>query len=151
MNMVTFYEIVSSLQFSQKDGTWINFINDQDNEKDKESYHLVRFELETGKKHQLRVGCALAFGAPIVGDFKYGYDSQKCSTDLLRRSFKYTKLQERKLFQDSILLHSSKLTIPIDTKPQGKYKTFNSDITDPESNVQSAQTFTKVLIQLGLL
>lgn len=55
----------------------------------------------------------MALGSAIVGDFKYGYDSQLQSKDLLRRSLKYTKLQERKLFDESILLHSSKLEIPV--------------------------------------
>ena len=119
------------------------FINEK-TEEDRESYHLVRFELETGKKHQLRLASAYAFGAPIVGDFKYDYDSQLFSSDLLRRSFKYTKLQERRLFQDSILLHSSKLQIPIETGVETpKTKTFESNVTMDEIN--SAEAFVKVL------
>ena len=91
--MVTFYEILRSLTF---DGTgWVDFVNqsaDRDSDTDRESYHLVRFELETGKKHQIRLASALALGSPVVGDFTHGYDSQQCSKDLLRRSLKYTKL-----------------------------------------------------------
>mmetsp|Transcript_11629 Transcript_11629/g.14703 ORF Transcript_11629/g.14703 Transcript_11629/m.14703 type:complete len:133 (+) Transcript_11629:831-1229(+) len=128
--MVTFYEILQSLHLVS--GEWRSFPN-QDSEKDQESYHLVRFELETGKKHQIRLAGSFAFGSPIVGDFKHGYDSQQYSTDLLRRSFKYTKLQERKLFEDSILLHSSKLEIPVSTVAPQKLKTFNSDPTRVES------------------
>lgn len=114
--MVTFYETLKSLQYGEDDA-WSPFINDEKNTKERESYHLLRLELETGKKHQIRLACANALGAAIVGDFRHGYDSQKFSTDLLRRSFKYTKLQERRLFLESILLHSSKLVIPIDTNP----------------------------------
>ena len=40
----------------------------------------------------IRLASSFALGAPILGDFKYNYDSQTCSKDLLRRSFKYTKL-----------------------------------------------------------
>lgn len=34
-------------------------------------YSYLRLELETGRKHQIRVHCQLA-GHPIVGDFRYG-------------------------------------------------------------------------------
>jgi 23S rRNA-/tRNA-specific pseudouridylate synthase len=47
--MVTFYESVHSLEYS-KDNGWVPFVN-KETEKEKEAYHLVRFELETGKKH----------------------------------------------------------------------------------------------------
>ena len=63
---------------------------------------------------------------PIVGDFKHGYDSQKMSPDLLRRSLKYTKLQECQLFNNSILLHSSVLEIPVEPNEK-KTKAFKSD------------------------
>ena len=71
--MVTFYENLKGLQFS-KEGDWVPFVNTETT-KEKEAYHLVRFELETGKKHQIRLACAHALGSPIVGDFKHGYDS----------------------------------------------------------------------------
>jgi len=47
--MVTYYEILRSLTFDGKN--WINFVNSREEQHDRESYHLVRFELETGKKH----------------------------------------------------------------------------------------------------
>ena len=47
--MVTFFEILKSLEFS-KDHEWVPFVN-KETKKEKEAYHLVRFELETGKKH----------------------------------------------------------------------------------------------------
>ena len=47
--MVTFYEIMRSLRFDGSD--WIDFVNDDNGDRDKESYHLVHFQLETGKKH----------------------------------------------------------------------------------------------------
>ena len=34
-------------------------------------YALVRFELETGRKNQIRVACK-SLGCPLVGDKKYG-------------------------------------------------------------------------------
>ena len=48
------------------------------------------------------------------------------SNDLLRRSFKYTKLQERVLFKDSNLLHSCELTIPVEPNSL-KTETFKSN------------------------
>ena len=118
---------------------------------------MIRFELETGKKHQIRLASSFALGSPIVGDFKYDYNSQQCSVDLLRRSLKYTKLQERKLFADSILLHSSKLTIPIATPATSRtesgsplgLQTFESDPTKKES-LPGALAFVKILEQMGL-
>ena len=96
LEMITFYEILHSLQFTLEDGgVWEKFENADDPgqaKKAKESYHLVKFDLETGKKHQIRLASSYALGAPILGDFKHNYDSQTCSKDLLRRSFKYTKL-----------------------------------------------------------
>ena len=81
--------------------------------------------------------------SPLVGDFKHGYDSVNCSKDLLRRSFKYTKLQERKMFKDSILLHSEKLEIPVDLAGK-KRKCFKSDLIEGGERA-SAKTFVKVL------
>ena len=127
-----------------RDNSWQVFKNTDSGDKSQESYHLVRFTLETGKKHQIRLGSSFALGSPIVGDFKHGYDSQKCSVDLLRRSLKYTKLQERKLFQDSILLHSSKLGIPLSSSAPQKLKTFHSDPTEKDF-LPGNQAFMKVL------
>ena len=39
-------------------------------------YSLVRFQLKTGRTHQIRVHCK-AIGHPIVGDLTYGYAKQK--------------------------------------------------------------------------
>jgi len=39
----------------------------------KELYHLMEFDLLTGKKHQIRLNCSYALNAPIIGDRKYGY------------------------------------------------------------------------------
>lgn len=65
---------------------------------------------------------------------------------MLRRSFKYTKLQERKLFEDTILLHSWKLTIPVDAADQRKTKTFTSDILSlGTADATSAKAFVKVI------
>ena len=75
-------------------------------------YHLAEFRLGTGKKHQIRKAAAFALGAPIFADHKYGYDTEAMARDLMRRSFKYTKLQEMKLLERSILLHSKKLEVP---------------------------------------
>ncbi|KAL6945218.1 hypothetical protein ACO0QE_002666 [Hanseniaspora vineae] len=33
--------------------------------------NLYAFELETGRKHQIRTGCSFGLRTPIVGDFKY--------------------------------------------------------------------------------
>ena len=38
-----------------------------------EIYSLLEMRLDTGKKHQLRLACSNALGAPIIGDRKYGY------------------------------------------------------------------------------
>ena len=55
LEMITFYEILHNVQFSLEDGgTWKKFENSDDprkTKKPKESYHLVKFDLETGKKH----------------------------------------------------------------------------------------------------
>ena len=91
MDMVTFYEIMQSLRYD-KDSSWQPYESEYRDERDIESYHLVKFELETGKKHQIRLASSYALGSPIVGDFTHQYDSQRYSNDLLRRSFKYTKL-----------------------------------------------------------
>lgn len=73
LTMVTFYEIIRSLSF---DGTnWIDFVNNAESERERESYHLVRFQLETGKKHQIRLASSKALSSPIVGDFSHDYDS----------------------------------------------------------------------------
>lgn len=51
---------------------------------------MATFELLTGKKHQIRLASAYAIGCPILGDFKYGYESSLAET-LFRRKLKYTK------------------------------------------------------------
>ena len=65
----------------------------------------------------------------------------------MRRSFKYTKLQEVKLLQSSILLHSRKLEIPTqpDTEQQ---ETFVSEL---DSKNKSNKLFVKVLGQMRLI
>jgi len=55
-----------------------------------EKFQLATFELLTGKKHQIRLASAYAFGCPILGDFKYGYKDSLTDT-LFRRKLKYTK------------------------------------------------------------
>lgn len=52
-----------------------------------EVYSLLEMTLNTGKKHQLRLGCTYALSSPIIGDRKHGF---QFANDLLRRSFKYT-------------------------------------------------------------
>lgn len=83
----------------------------------------MEMTLDTGKKHQLRMACSYALGAPIIGDRKYGYE---VANDLFRRSFKYTAIQERKLLLNNILLHSREITVP--TMPSlDQQKTFVCD------------------------
>jgi 23S rRNA-/tRNA-specific pseudouridylate synthase len=91
-----------------------------------EVYSLMEMKLHTGKKHQLRLACSHALGAPILGDRKYGYTQ---ANDLFRRSFKYTAIQERKLFVNTVLLHSRELVVP--TEPNSlATKTFTCDYPD---------------------
>lgn len=37
----------------------------------------------TGRKHQLRLVCSQILEAPIIGDFKYGYEGEKVDGHLL--------------------------------------------------------------------
>ena len=135
--MLTYFKVLKTKIYNS--AGWVDFANA---EKDiAEKYSLVQFSLGTGKKHQIRLACAYALKMPIVGDFKYTYDSQNMSNDLLRRSLKYTKYQERDLFKDSILLHSSELTIPAEPDST-KMKTFKSD---PGKEGSWAVAFCKVL------
>ena len=41
-------------------------------EKDGIFYSLLKIEIHTGRKHQIRVHCAQELGMPVVGDEKYG-------------------------------------------------------------------------------
>jgi len=56
---VTRYKVISRLA-SRSDGRFTK------------SYSLVRFQLETGRKNQIRVHCAEVLGCPVAGDRKYG-------------------------------------------------------------------------------
>ena len=41
------------------------------------NYTLVRFELKTGRTHQIRVHAAKILGHPVVGDYVYGHKDRK--------------------------------------------------------------------------
>lgn len=45
------------------------------------SYTLVKFELKTGRTHQIRVHAARCLGHPVVGDKTYGYKNCKWKLD----------------------------------------------------------------------
>ena len=90
----THYELERSVKYDAVGNTWIEFIPEvrtQSSSNRAESYHLINYKLGSGRKHQLRQASAFALSAPIVADFKYGFDTQLMARDLLRRSFKYTK------------------------------------------------------------
>lgn len=126
--MVTFYSILKSVYFDKLSGKWLKFNPktqpSQDTE-DLEAYHLVNFRLDTGKKHQIRLAASLALNSPILGDFKMGYDPHRMSTNLLRRSLKFTKLQERKMFEKGICLHSRKLQVPVSVDSE-EFRSFDA-------------------------
>ncbi|GAA5843980.1 hypothetical protein JCM5353_000051 [Sporobolomyces roseus] len=63
------------------------------------SYSLLSLSPSTGRKHQLRVHLAECLQAPIVGDYKYGQTSPHFET-----------LSELSIPQDSVLLHSAKIS-----------------------------------------
>lgn len=46
-------------------------------------FHLLELSPETGRKHQLRIQCAQLLRAPVVGDFKYGYEGARVQGHLL--------------------------------------------------------------------
>lgn len=46
-------------------------------------YLLLKLYPETGRKHQIRVHCSKVLGAPVVGDFKYGYLGPQIAGHLL--------------------------------------------------------------------
>lgn len=89
-----------------------------------EIYSLLEMRLDTGKKHQLRLACSNALGAPIIGDRKYGYTQ---ANDLFRKSFKYTATQERQLLHDCLTLHSKELSVPTKPHHEAPLKTFTCD------------------------
>ena len=51
LTMVTFYDILNSVQFTTKDNTWVKSVENESDDRDQERYHLLRVRLETGKKH----------------------------------------------------------------------------------------------------
>lgn len=59
----------------------------------------------TGRKHQLRAHCALALNAPIVGDYKYGYEGRHAKR--LGGSPRHVPLH----------LHARRLVLPHPTRP----------------------------------
>ncbi len=68
-----------------------------------EGYTLVRFSLETGRTHQIRVHCAY-MGHPVVGDPVYGYKKQKFRLNgqllhAFRLSLDHPKTGERMTFE----------------------------------------------------
>lgn len=69
------------------------------------NYDLIEVELQTGRKHQIRVHLAY-LGHPIAGDKMYGFKNQPCPKGLSRQ-----------------FLHSSFLRIEL---PSGEIKEFES-------------------------
>ncbi|THU77223.1 pseudouridine synthase, partial [Dendrothele bispora CBS 962.96] len=83
---------------------------------------LVRLNLLTGNKHQLRIHLAAALGAPILGDQRY---SQTVPIEPLRRLLPTSKSSEAPLF-----LHASHLSFFRYRKNGGK-KRFRLGIQAP--------------------
>jgi 23S rRNA-/tRNA-specific pseudouridylate synthase len=48
-----------------------------------ERFAIFQMNPLTGRKHQLRLVCSQIVNAPIVGDFKYGYEGEKVDGHLL--------------------------------------------------------------------
>lgn len=46
-------------------------------------YAFLQLNPTTGRKHQLRLICSHVLNAPIIGDFKYGYEGEQVSGHLL--------------------------------------------------------------------
>lgn len=69
-------------------------------------YSLVKFSLETGRTHQIRVHCA-HLGHPIVGDPVYGYKKQKFNLNgqllhAFRLSLDHPRTGERMTFESPL-------------------------------------------------
>lgn len=73
LDMVTYFSHLKSYHFTPSG--WLDTAPPSDHE----HYSLLEFELQTGKKHQIRLACAYALKTPIVGDYKYGYDATTMS------------------------------------------------------------------------
>ena len=71
------------------------------------NYDLIEVELETGRKHQIRVHFAY-LGHPVAGDKLYGFKNQPCPKGLKRQ-----------------FLHSTYLKIKL---PDNKIKEFKSEL-----------------------
>jgi len=80
---------------------------------------LVSTNMESGRKHQIRVHLGLGLGTPILGDHKYSYidqlgKPQKVMGDILLKM----KLRKSKSRHLPIYLHARRITIP-DVLPDG--------------------------------
>ncbi|KAI0058087.1 pseudouridine synthase [Artomyces pyxidatus] len=80
---------------------------------------LVRFQLYTGLKHQLRVHAASALGAPILGDTLYG--SARLSPQIATITH---------IPQDRLFLHSSSITFQR-FRRDGQHKRFQLTVMAP--------------------
>ena len=74
---------------------------------------LVSIDMETGRKHQIRLHMGLGLGTPILGDHKYSYPTQlgkpqKVMGDILTRM----KLKKSKSRNLPIFLHARRIIVP---------------------------------------
>ncbi|CDW82985.1 ribosomal large subunit pseudouridine synthase c [Stylonychia lemnae] len=112
LDMISKYEVLSVSQLAADQ--WINRPQSEIYRSkipivSPEQYSYVKFEIETGKKHQIRLMCNYALQKPIFGDDKYGYDQEKHS-NILQKQVNVSSI----LGKQSIMLHAGQLEIPID-------------------------------------
>ena len=69
-----------------------------------QGYGLIKFVLDTGKKHQIRLNCCYALNTPIFNDSKYGFE---------RVVDKSIALPDELPDESMIGLHSCRLDVPI--------------------------------------
>ncbi len=87
-------------------------------------YTLVRFRLETGRTHQIRVHCK-HIGHPIVGDPVYGIKKQRFSLNgqllhACRLTFDHPRTGERMTFEAPLPEHFEKVLALLSRAEQGR-------------------------------
>eukprot|EP00347_Sterkiella_histriomuscorum_P002035 403369726 len=126
---------LETLQFKSRDQRVIDSRN--------ESYSYVKFQIYSGKKHQIRLLCDNVLNSPLLFDTKYGYDPNVYSKNLFSNNTKSGSNQgvlglSNNQINDSkmIMLHAGELKIPIEPP-----KNYSSNVPASELEVAKEQLF----------
>src|SRR5664279_4795033 len=107
-------------------------------------YSLIRFELYTGRTHQIRVHMKET-GHPILCDPLYG-DGKPFFVSSLKRNYKHPEFEEEKPILGRLALHAARLSF---TDAQGKLYTPEAEI--PKDLRALLSQMRKNLLRLSLI